>query len=91
MFLNHKFEASIIYSYLNTTTSELPSVIIQIEPVVRVFRSVIIDPFPWVCFRIVGALVVVVLLTAGFEVKRFEGNPISRMWCIFIVYVYMYM
>ena len=26
-FKNHKFEASSIYSYLNTTTSELPSII----------------------------------------------------------------
>ena len=22
--------------------------------------------------------------------KRFEGNPMGRMWCVFIVYVYGY-
>ena len=51
------------------------------------FRSVIVDPFPWVCFRNAGALI---HLTAGFEVKRFEGNPMGRMCCIFIMCVYGY-
>ena len=77
-FKNHKFEASSIYSYLNTTTSELPSVIMQL---------VIVDPFPCVFFRFAGALL---RLTAGFEAKRFEGNHMGRMWCIFIMCVYGY-
>ena len=52
------------------------------------FRSVIIDPFPWVCFRIPGALV---HLTAEFEVKRFEGNSMGKnVVCFYCVCVWVY-